>query len=75
MLKLSKFELDPGEADPICICCKQAIVNELAEISTMPGHFHQACGLLTEHIEQTAGEYVQDFMSTAQEYARGKNEY
>lgn len=73
MLKLSKITLDPGEV-VLCTYCQEPLTNELAEISTTPGYFHQACGLLTEHMNQTAGEYVQDFMSTAQEYARGKNE-
>jgi hypothetical protein len=74
MIKVSKFTLDPGEADPICVCCKQAIVDELAEISTAPGYYHKGCGLLTENNNQKHQDDVNDFMDDARDYAKSKGE-
>jgi hypothetical protein len=74
MIKTSKFTLDPGEIDPICVRCKQTIVYELAEISTAPGYYHKVCGLMTENNHQKRQDDVNDFMSDTRDYAKSKGE-
>ena len=74
MIKVTNFTLDTGEADLICACCKQAIINELTEISTAAGYYHQACGTLIEHKNQSVLDDLQDFKSINEEYAEAKGQ-
>jgi hypothetical protein len=72
MIKVSKFELDPGELQPVCNYCRENIFNELSETSVKSGYFHFSCASSIEAANDPA-DYMA-FMNTAQEYARSKGE-